>query len=164
MSGQSLFTQLRCFSLAWQTHAICVLLINYIAIWSIFVVVVVVVIVIRHYPTLKNVTKKNEEEAKRQESGQVLRTRNFRLAHLFPNPPNTHTIIITIILFLLLFLHTSLFFSLFLFLFFSFSLFFSLFPLLSLFLFFFYWQISKATRTAMAKTGQISERETRQKC
>ena len=147
MSGQSLFTQLRCFSLAWQTHAICVLLINYIAIWSVFVVVV-----IRHYPTLKNVTKKNEEEAKRQESGQVLRTRNFRLAHLFPNPPNTHTIIITIILFLLLFLHTSLFFSLF------------LFPLFSLFLFFFYWQISKATRTAMAKTGQISERETRQKC
>ena len=149
MSGQSLFTQLRCFSLAWQTHAICVLLINYIAIWSVFVFVVVV---IRHYPTLKNVTKKNEEEAKRQESGQVLRTRNFRLAHLFPNPPNTHTIIITIILFLLLFLHTSLFFSLF------------LFPLFSLFLFFFYWQISKATRTAMAKTGQISERETRQKC
>ena len=32
----------------------------------------------RKYPTLANVEKKKEEEAKRRASGQVLKTKNFR--------------------------------------------------------------------------------------
>lgn len=36
----------------------------------------------RKYPTLANVEKKKEEEAKRRASGQVLKTKNFRYNNL----------------------------------------------------------------------------------